>query len=156
MRRYQQHTHASWHRAYEGKAECPWCHEGPHTEPTRPQSSAQYKRPTKRPGTSNTHRTDVTSPSSARRVEHPLKQRFDQPQSTEDQTDTQFEPHSDPAPATADDPETSTGDTADANYGKYMGRTVRHDGPNSAFASEPSRPRLPEEWTQETEEREIG
>jgi len=160
MRRYQQHTHASWHRAYEGKAECPWCHEDPHqAEPPRPQSSAHYKRPTKRPDTANTHRTDVTSPSFSRPVEHPLKhQSFDQPPSTEDQTaGIKFESHSDPAPETVNvDPETSTGETADTNYRKYMGRTVRHDGLNSAFASEPMRPRLPEEWTQETEERELG
>jgi hypothetical protein len=160
MRRYQQHTHASWHRAYEGKAECPWCHEGPYqAEPTRPQSSAHYKRPTKRPDTANTHRTDVISPSPARPAEHRLKhQSFEQPASTEHKTSgTPFEPHSDPTPETADDDvEPSMGDDAD-NYEGYMGRTDRHNAQQSAFRP-PSRPRLPEAWTQEQdiEERELG
>ncbi|KAJ5332448.1 hypothetical protein MYU51_019195 [Penicillium brevicompactum] len=148
MRRYQQHTHASWHRAYEGKAECPWCHEGPREE-SRPQSSRSlHKRVTKRPDTNCTNRTDAPSPRATRSRAQSIKQ---SDQSMSDQT-AQFEPHSDPAPDTTDDAEDSP--ELNSHYTKYMGRTVRHE--NGVFALEPPRPRLPEEWTQENEEPDTG
>jgi hypothetical protein len=147
MRRYQQHTHASWHRAYEGKAECPWCHEGPREEP-RPQST-HYKRPSKRPDTRCTNRTDLTSPAPVRPDDHSITQ----PDVASTEQTAQFELHSDPAP-NADDEEVPPEN--ELQYTKYMGRTVRHEGMSGAFAIDPPRPRLPEAWTQENEEQELG
>lgn len=149
MRRYQQHTHASWHRAYEGKAQCPWCHEGPPVE-SRPQSSAHHKRPAKRPDTGCTNRTDIPSPRTARSRMHTIKQLN---KSAVGRT-APFEPHPDPASDTVDDAEDSP--EPNSNYTKYMGRTVRHEGLNGVFALEPPRPRLPEAWTQEDEDPELG
>lgn len=151
MRGFERQTHASWHRVNDNNdqddstAQCPWCRHEPRSETPRPQSSAYSKRPTKRPETTSTNRTDVISPAPARPAKHSVKQ--------SDQK-AEFGSHADADlnPGTAYDTEASPETTS--QHTKYMGRTVT--GSNGAFTTEPSRPRLPDAWTQDSEEPDTG
>lgn len=157
MKRYQQHTHASWHRAYADKFECPWCNENPHRAGSiTPQSQNHQRKPsTKGSDAGSTHRTRAT----ATPVGHRIDQASDSVPAEEHVARTPLEPQTpDPAHDTAniDEEASPAQEPVEANYTQYMGRSVRQDGLNSAFASDKPRPPLPEEWTKETEEREDG
>lgn len=140
MRGFERPTHASWHRENDNDntAQCPWCRHETRAATPRPQSSAHFKRPTKRPETTSTNRTDVISPAPARPAQRSVKQ-------SDQKAD--FDSHADFNPGPADDTEASP--ETGSQYTKYMGRTVTREGSNGAFTTEPSRPRLPDAWTQE-------
>ncbi|KAJ5793828.1 hypothetical protein N7457_000427 [Penicillium paradoxum] len=147
MKRYQQHTHASWHRAYAGKFDCPWCHEHPQRSgSTTPQNQNHQRKLAKGSDTSRTratatplghHRQHSSSSGSPRKYNGVPSE----PQTPE------------AARHTVNGHEASPGqESVDANYAEYNGRTVRHNGLNGAFMAETPRPPLPEAWTKDTEE----
>lgn len=152
MRRYQQHTHASWHRAYADKFDCPWCQTPDRAETPQNQNHNNRKQSAKGSDNGRSSRANATSTPVGRRIAH---ESSDIP--IEDQAaDTPLEPQTpDSAPHVND--EETPGQESDSNYARYnMGRTARHDGLNPAFASDTLRPPLPEEWTKEIEDREHG
>jgi hypothetical protein len=152
MRRYQQHTHASWHRAYADKLDCPWCQTPHRPESTTPQNQNQHSRKHSAKGSDNgrTSRANATSTPVGRRIAH---ESSDVP--IEDQAaGIPLESQTPDSAPHADDEETP-GPESDSNYARYnMGRTAGHDGLNTA--SDPLRPPLPEQWTKEVEDREHG
>ncbi|KXG49059.1 uncharacterized protein PGRI_029290 [Penicillium griseofulvum] len=141
MRRYQQHTHASWHRAYADKFDCPWCQ-----TPHRAESTTQNRnrKPAKSSASGRTSRAIATSTPLGRRIEQQSSNFIDEAAGTPlPQT-----PGPGPAPhANEETPESET------NYPWYKGRT---DAVNNGFASDTPRPPLPEEWTKEIGDREHG
>ncbi|CAI7628451.1 unnamed protein product [Penicillium glandicola] len=152
MRRYQQHTHASWHRAYADKFDCPWCQTPHRAESTTPHQQSR-KQSAKGSDNGRTSRANATSTPVGHRIEH---EGSDVP--IQDAAGTPLEPQT-PESAPNANEETPGQESVDPNnYTRYMGRTVRHDGLNSAFPSDTLRPPLPEEWTQEKEieDREHG
>ncbi|KAJ5188383.1 hypothetical protein N7491_004708 [Penicillium cf. griseofulvum] len=141
MRRYQQHTHASWHRAYADKFDCPWCQ-----TPHRAESTTQNRnrKSAKNSDNGRTSRAIATSTPVGRRIEQHGSNFIDEAIGTPlPQT---------PGPAPHADEETSELEP-DTNYPWHKGRT---DGLNNGFASDTPRPPLPEEWTKEIADQEHG
>lgn len=136
MRGFERETHATWHRRNDDPAQCPWCPQGN----PRPQSSAHSKR---------TNRTYAASPAPSQPARHSVKQ------SGHDKADfsSHVDSHVDLNPA-PDDTEASP--ETGSQYTKYLGRTETREGSNGAFTTEPSRPRLPDAWTQDAEEPDTG
>ncbi|KAJ9485283.1 hypothetical protein VN97_g8068 [Penicillium thymicola] len=151
MRRYQQHTHSSWHRAYADKFDCPWCGT-PHRAET-PQNQNQNhntrKQSTKGSDNGRTSRANATSTPIGRRIAHESSDFAVEDQSA----DTPLEPQT---PESAPDANEETpGPESDSNYARYnMGRTARPEGLNTALAPDTLRPPLPEQWTKEVEDQE--
>ena len=115
MKRYQQHTHASWHRANAGNLECPWCLENPSLQdnagpPSRPQSKLRTRVPTR-----NGHsRMGTVSPSPSVRTEQPVKHKHEPENEHE-----HYDHHSFPAEGQVADAQVEsqshTADSADAD-----------------------------------------
>ena len=152
MRRYQQHTHASWHRAYADNFDCPWCQipHRPDSTTQKQQNQHSRKHSAKVSDSGRTSRANATSTPIGSRITHessdvPIE---DQAASTPLESQTL-----DSAPNAND--EEIPGPESDSNYALYnMGRAAGHDGLNTV--SDPLRPPLPEEWTKEVEDREHG
>ncbi|KAJ5493927.1 hypothetical protein N7463_010014 [Penicillium fimorum] len=149
MRRYQQHTHASWHRAYADKFDCPWCQTPHRAESTTPHQNRNRKQSAKGSDNGRTSRAIATSTPVGRRIEHqgshvPIE---------DEAVGTPLPQTPDSAPRANED---TPGEESDSNYPLYKGRTSRPDGLNNGFASDTPRPPLPEEWTKEIEDREHG
>ncbi|KAG0154997.1 hypothetical protein PDIDSM_570 [Penicillium digitatum] len=140
MRRYQQHTHASWHRAYADKFDCPWC------QPPQNQNH-DCKQSAKSSDNGRTSRANATStPVGHRRA----LQSSDVP--IEDQAaHTLLESQTPDSVLDANHEETLEPES-DSNHGQYnMEPSARQEGLNPA---DTLRPPLPEEWTTDTEDRE--
>lgn len=146
MRRYQQHTHASWHRAYADKFDCPWC-QTPHRAETPQNQNHNRKQSAKGSDNGRASRANATSTPVGRRIA---------PKSSgipieDNAAHTPIEPQTPDSALDANHEETPELES-DSNYGRYnMGRTAMHDGLSTA---DTLRPPLPEEWTKETEDRE--
>ncbi|CAG7946837.1 unnamed protein product [Penicillium nalgiovense] len=152
MRRFQQHTHASWHRAYTDKFDCPWCQTPHRPESTTPQNQNQHSRKhfAKSSDNGRTSRANATSTPVGRRIVHESSDVLIEDQAA----GTPIESQTPDSAPDANDEETP-GPESDSNYARYnMGRTAGHDGLNTA--SDPPRPPLPEQWTKEVEDREHG
>ncbi|KAJ5135389.1 uncharacterized protein N7515_004667 [Penicillium bovifimosum] len=155
MKRYQQHTHASWHRAYGDTVECPWCPEGAHRPetPLRPQSQTHRKNTSSRTESRSTHRTNATATPVGHRNEQ--GSRFEHRAGKDSKAGTTpIESRTPDRTRAGGDGGTPGQESVDENYDmRHLGRTAGQDGLNSAHAS---RPPLPEAWTRESEEPEHG
>ncbi|KAJ5789790.1 uncharacterized protein N7518_006801 [Penicillium psychrosexuale] len=158
MKRYQQHTHASWHRAYTGKFDCPWCQNTHRPESTTPQSpNHNTRKPAQAQGSDNgrSSRANATPTPVGQRIapESPESSQSSAVPVEEQAAGTPPEPQTpESAPESAPDAndEETPEPEPESNYTPYnMGRTSRHG--NNA-----SRPPLPEEWTKEVEDQEHG
>ncbi|KAF4769798.1 hypothetical protein N7455_006500 [Penicillium solitum] len=154
MRRYQQHTHASWHRAYADKFDCPWCHTPHRAETPENQNHNTRKQSTKGSDNGRTSRANATSTPIGRRIAHESSHESSDIAVEDQSADTPLEPQTPESALDANDEETP-GPESDSNYARYnMGRTARHDGLNTTFAPDTLRPPLPEQWTKEVEDQE--
>ncbi|CAG8907948.1 unnamed protein product [Penicillium egyptiacum] len=153
MRRYQQHTHASWHRANADKFDCPWCQTIHRPESTTSQNQQnQHNRKQSAKGSDNgrTSKANATSTPVGHRIAHESSDVPIEGQAAGTPLESQT-----PGSAPDANNEETPGPESDSNYARYiMGRTGRHDGLNTA--SDTPRPPLPEEWTKEIEGREHG
>jgi hypothetical protein len=159
MRRYQQHTHASWHRAYGDKVECPWCSEGAHRaeSPLQPQTQTQRKNTRSRTESRSTHRTNATATPVGYRNEQGSRSEHRPAQDSNAGNLVESRTPELTRDAAGGDGETPGQEGVDLNYDmRYLGRTARQDGLNSGHASDTLRPPLPEAWTKENEEPEHG
>ncbi|KGO68235.1 hypothetical protein PITC_046610 [Penicillium italicum] len=147
MRRYQQHTHASWHHINAAKFDCPWC-QPTHRAETPQNRNHSRKQSVKGSDNGRTSRASATSTPVGRRIAH---ESSDIP--IEDQAaNTPLEP---PTPDSALDAinEETPEPELESDHGRYnMGRTAGPDELNNT--ADTLRPPLPEEWTKETEDRE--
>ncbi|KAJ5950575.1 uncharacterized protein N7479_008988 [Penicillium vulpinum] len=151
MKRYQQHTHASWHRAYAGKFDCPWCQTPHRAESTPPHLNRGSRKQSARGSDSGiASRAVATSTPLGRRIKHGGSETPIQDQAAG--TPLPQTPGSAPDANNEDTP----GPESDSNYPRYNGRTGKPDGLNNGFASDTPRPPLPEEWTKEVEAKENG
>ncbi|KAJ5561611.1 hypothetical protein N7461_000372 [Penicillium sp. DV-2018c] len=151
MKRYQQHTHASWHRAYGDTVECPWCREGAH-RPETPLEHSQTRRKKTKPRTESrsTHRTNATATPDG----HPNEQGSRIQSRVRNDSNAGTSPIESRTPDRTSNAASDVGHTPEKYDMQHLGRTPRQNGLNSTHAS--GRPPLPEAWTRESEEPEHG
>ncbi|KAJ5771293.1 uncharacterized protein N7511_003344 [Penicillium nucicola] len=136
MKRYQQHTHASWHKAYADNHDCPWCLENPSLRdnvgpPSRPQSKLRTRVPTR-----NGHsRMETASPSlSVHAQQQPMK--YEQEHQNEEE---HYEHQSLPEGQVADsqvESHTPTADFADDDAAHFENDVASHDVEDASHVNE--------------------
>ncbi|KAJ5301392.1 hypothetical protein PENANT_c023G05082 [Penicillium antarcticum] len=128
MKRYQQHTHASWHKAYADNHDCPWCLENPALRDNAgPSSRPQSKLRTRVPTRNGHSRMGTVSPS-------PSVHTQQQPVKYEQEHEHQYEQehygqHSLPEDQVADSQVEShhTADSADVDTAHVENDVASHD-----------------------------